>query len=550
MVHVMPNSDPYLSVVVTSRNDNHGGTLLRRMQTFVNALIAQCKQHDLRAELIIVEWNPPADRPPLIEALRWPQDTSPCDVRVIQVPPELHRRYKYADALPLYQMIAKNVGIRRARGAYIVATNIDILLSDELVQFIAERRLQHGRMYRIDRHDVMTDVPVDAPVEEQLDYCRTHLLRLNARDGTFPVTLDGQLTVGADDIAGPQSGMVFSKAWYGVERKPAGVAFSRAWYGVERDYRGESFRWVGDDAVLIVQTPVGRPRTLCLELEPGPGVDFRPFELQVRDANGQIAARGMIDGRRLIQLSLPFTASQFHSFHLRTICGGQQVAGDPRVMNFRVFRCYWSGRVHSAAPPADDPALPYNFRSRFPSLTARIRSSPVTRKLWQAARRWFPATAGPTRHLQFRLGRGGRDSDIAPLHLHTNGCGDFTLMAREHWFDLAGYPELDLFSLHLDSLFCFMAHHGGAIEEVLTDPMRIYHIEHSAGSGWTPEGADKLIERISAKGIACLDMQEVLDHAADMRRHNRPVIFNGPDWGLVNDRLPEMTLSVAAGKAA
>src|SRR5215471_5953131 len=107
---------PYLSLVATARNDNHGGNLLGRMQVFVDAWINQCKRHGLRAELILVEWNPPADKPGLSEALRWPADTGPCQVRIIQVPPEIHRRYHHAEALPLYQMIAKNVGIRRARG--------------------------------------------------------------------------------------------------------------------------------------------------------------------------------------------------------------------------------------------------------------------------------------------------------------------------------------------------------------------------------------------------------------------------------------------------
>jgi len=97
----------------------------------------------------------------------------PCQVRFIEVPPELHRRYAHADALRFYQMIAKNAGIRRARGRFVLATNIDILFSSELAAFFAQQLLQPGHMYRIDRHDAMTNVPVDAPVEEQLAYCRS-----------------------------------------------------------------------------------------------------------------------------------------------------------------------------------------------------------------------------------------------------------------------------------------------------------------------------------------------------------------------------------------
>src|SRR5689334_8471976 len=197
----MFESRPYLSVVVTARNDDHGGSLLRRMQTFVNAWIGQCKRHGLDSELIVVDWNPPEDRPLLIDALQWPPDCSPCDVRLIQVPREIHTRYKHAAAMPLYQMIAKNVGIRRARGRYVLATNIDIIFSDELVRYLAEGRLRADRMYRIDRYDVQTGVPVDGSVDEQLAYCKSHLIRINACEGTFNLTADGMRALREIDIA-------------------------------------------------------------------------------------------------------------------------------------------------------------------------------------------------------------------------------------------------------------------------------------------------------------------------------------------------------------
>ena len=180
----MADSEPYLSLVVTARNDNHGGNLLRRMQIFVDGWIEQARRHNLSSELIVVEWNPLPDKPKLWQDLKWPEDPGPCEVRFIEVPAELHRRYAHAAALPLYQMIAKNVGIRRARGRFILATNIDILFSDELVRFLAERRLEADRMYRIDRHDVMSEVPPDASLDEQLEYCEHHLLRVNSREGT------------------------------------------------------------------------------------------------------------------------------------------------------------------------------------------------------------------------------------------------------------------------------------------------------------------------------------------------------------------------------
>ena len=52
------NQKPYLSIVAVSRNDNHGGDILKRMRIFVNGLIHQCNKFELPCELIMVEWNP------------------------------------------------------------------------------------------------------------------------------------------------------------------------------------------------------------------------------------------------------------------------------------------------------------------------------------------------------------------------------------------------------------------------------------------------------------------------------------------------------------
>jgi len=137
-----------------------------------------------------------------------------------------------------------------------------------------------------------------------------------------------------------------------------------------------------------------------------------------------------------------------------------------------------------------------------------------------------------------------------PDFLHTNASGDFQLLAREQWFNLRGYPEFDMYSMNIDSLFCFTAHYGGAAEKFLPDPMRIYHIEHGSGSGWTPDGQQKLYARLAAKGIPVLDNEEVLRWAAQMRRLNSPILFNHEDWGLAGFTLKETAPRSTAGASA
>lgn len=182
MTHI--GAKPKLSIVVTARNDNHGGGFLRRMQIFINGLLNQAERHKLKAELIVVEWNPPTDRPPLFEVLKWPEKNEFCTVRFFEVPPGIHNRYKYATKLPLYQMIAKNVGIRYARAEFLLATNIDLLFSDELVKFLASDELVENYVYRVDRYDIPEDIPLNAPIDEQLQFCQENVIRINSREGT------------------------------------------------------------------------------------------------------------------------------------------------------------------------------------------------------------------------------------------------------------------------------------------------------------------------------------------------------------------------------
>lgn len=321
-------SNPYLSIVVSARNDNHGGDMLKRMQIFASSILAQADRFRLPIELIVVEWNPPEDKPPLAEALTWPVRSDFCKVRFIRVSPELHKRYKHAAQLPLYQMIAKNVGIRRARGEFVIATNIDILFSDELFAFMAERNLDRGKMYRCQRHDVNEDIPLEATHEEHLAYCRNNLERINTR------------------------------------------------YGSENLLTGE-------------------------------------------------------------------------------------------------YACVFD---------SDDPV-----------------------------QNGFAA-------------------------LHTNACGDFTMLSKEAWGGLHGYPEFDMYSFHLDSLLCLMAHYAGYTEIDLAPPLVTYHIEH--GGGFKPKD-DTLDRSLASRRVMRMSDAELALYARVMHSRRAPIIFCDDRWGMADEALSE-----------
>jgi hypothetical protein len=654
----MDDQEILLSVVATSRNDDHGANLKRRMQTFTNAFIAQCKRHDLRAELILVEWNPPADRPRLAQALKWPADPFPCDVRIIEVPHHLHQRFHCADALPLFQMIGKNVGIRRAKGRFILATNIDILFNDDLMRFLKEGKLEKGKLYRIDRTDVETDVPPDAPIEEQLDYCRSHHLRINVIGGTFATDAAGNFVVAENDVAAPESRIV-----------PMG-GVSQTEYA-----DGKPFRWAGGDFYLSIKAPDDRPRCLLLELSPGPCLRDVPGEIEFLDG-AQVVARGQVWERGVYSVALPLAPGQGRVFTVRSSTGGYYPApkGDTRILDFCLHRMWWSETAPTQTPQCPEDAFTvlsselvdgdivspsagirleagwyrgvvrlrkrrFRWANSGASLavdagerpgaglvlwvdagpekgdhfraTLRISDEEEVLREVELSRRprriLVPVPPGSSRkRLYFEVVRDGvltgtdavqafrifsccwTDSpwrerlaadllgavsrvkhvartvrarltgelpqpvkphtprrieltinNFTPPRLHTNACGDFTLMAREHWFEVGGYAELEMYSLHIDTLGVYAAHYAGLEEIVLPENMRAYHIEHSAGSGWTPEGEARLLERLRSKGIDVLTLDALYSMARAMSAQRSPRLFSAPGWGLAHESLPE-----------
>lgn len=148
-----------------------------RMEWFFRGVDSQCIRHSLSLELIIVDWNPLANKSGLSDLLPKPSSGSPLTVRYIIVPPSIHNRWDNSDRIPLFQMIGKNVGIRRAGGDFVLATNVDVLFSDELCRFLKEEDLKSSTMYRANRCDVPLDVLHIADLDIQLEYARTHILK-------------------------------------------------------------------------------------------------------------------------------------------------------------------------------------------------------------------------------------------------------------------------------------------------------------------------------------------------------------------------------------
>jgi hypothetical protein len=165
-----------VSFVITARNDDYGGNLLNRIDTFAKVLAYLVKKYKLYSELIIVEYNPVANKAPLYEALNLERDNPFLEYRFIEIPETFHKSLPGSEKMPMLEFLGKNIGIRRARGEYILSMNPDIILSDELVAWLSEARFDTDTYYRVNRHDISIRwFDPKLSVEEILQRAKTHV---------------------------------------------------------------------------------------------------------------------------------------------------------------------------------------------------------------------------------------------------------------------------------------------------------------------------------------------------------------------------------------
>lgn len=148
------NKSPYLSIVGWVRNDGYTDDYVRRTNAAIGFLVRQLDRHAISSELIIVEWNPPTDRPLLSELVTLPGGASHVTVRFITVDGRFHRGPRGWQVRGMHGNNAVNVGFRRARGRFVTPKSMDTFYSEALVREIATAKLDEQAVYRCDRVDV------------------------------------------------------------------------------------------------------------------------------------------------------------------------------------------------------------------------------------------------------------------------------------------------------------------------------------------------------------------------------------------------------------
>ncbi len=179
---------PYLSFVIVARNDNYGGDFLGRIQAFVDNVGYLGEKTGLDLELVIVEWNPPAEEKFLSEVLVFsPFMKKGGRVQFVTIPAEIHQSFPNADKIPLFEYIAKNVGIRRSTGKFVLTTNPDLLFTEELMEFFSRQNLSNDFFYRANRYDVR-EIPAELSPLQKLKYCKKNWFQVYF-SGSAPVKM-------------------------------------------------------------------------------------------------------------------------------------------------------------------------------------------------------------------------------------------------------------------------------------------------------------------------------------------------------------------------
>ena len=161
---------------------------------------------------------------------------------------------------------------------------------------------------------------------------------LSYRDGQKLPAGDGRVVGARLSFVGFERQPVEHPAASDVVDPGSGVRLGSGWDVLET-YRNETFRWVKNDAQILIAP--GKPgiRRLSMTIEPGPGLNGSAFVLRVLDSSGRQVDAAEVRQRETVQMFLPVEGAGENAYRLHVDNEGKPAPGkDPRILNFRVFR--------------------------------------------------------------------------------------------------------------------------------------------------------------------------------------------------------------------
>jgi len=144
---------------------------------FINRWLHSIKKYNLNCELIIVDWN---SKIPLRKIIKTSLSNKKETIKIIEVPARIHEKIKNSKKINFFQMIAKNVGARRANGKFLIFTNVDIIFSEKFFSYLKNNTIKNETIYRTNRHDVdLKNLKKYLISEDILEKLTTHIQKIN-----------------------------------------------------------------------------------------------------------------------------------------------------------------------------------------------------------------------------------------------------------------------------------------------------------------------------------------------------------------------------------
>lgn len=151
------SATPYLSIVSFARNDTYTPTYRLRADRSLQYLVRQLERHRVPTEIVIVEWNPPSEKPLLADELSAPPGSGFVTLRYIAVDSQYHKRFEGWEHRGIHGSAAANVGLRRSRGRFVLFKHIDTYLAEPLAGWLSKQQARNDAIYRCDRVDIRMD---------------------------------------------------------------------------------------------------------------------------------------------------------------------------------------------------------------------------------------------------------------------------------------------------------------------------------------------------------------------------------------------------------
>lgn len=131
------------------------------------------------------------EKPYISIVLFLPKDLGPLTIRFIVVPLSVHKKYNSSAKINLVLPAAWNIGIRRAKGQFILPTNTDILFSDELISFLSLENLKKDIFYRTVRYGVNIDNLKTVSFKNKFDFWKKNIPEADTESRISPHGLAG-----------------------------------------------------------------------------------------------------------------------------------------------------------------------------------------------------------------------------------------------------------------------------------------------------------------------------------------------------------------------